>query len=58
MGDFNINLLKVGNHEPTADFYNMIIANRFIPLINKPIRIAPFNETLIDNFVINFYKTM
>lgn len=54
MGNFNINLMKTGNHEPTADFYDTMITKRFTPMINNPIRITPFNETLRDNFLINF----
>lgn len=54
MGDFNINLLNVVNHEPTADFNNIMLSNRFIPMINKPTRITDNNQSLIDNFFINF----
>lgn len=55
MGDFNINLLKIDNHEPTANFNNLMLSNKFIPTINKPTRVTPFTLTLIDNIFINFY---
>lgn len=56
MGDLNINLLKTDSHSPTADFNNMMLTNRYISIINKPTRVTPFNETLIDNFFTNFYS--
>lgn len=50
MSDWNINLLKIDIHEPTTEFNNIMLTNRYIPIISKPARVAPFNETLIDFF--------
>ena len=36
MGDYNINLLNYGNHQPTAEFIDQLHSNSFASLINKP----------------------
>ena len=43
MGDFNINLLNVDSHIPTAEF-----SHYCMPLINKPTRGTSGSATLID----------
>lgn len=55
-GDLNINLLKASAHEPSGNFFNCMMANRYIPLINKPTRVTSETSTLIDNFFVNFYS--
>ena len=39
MGDYNINLLNYDKHQDTTDFVDMLHANSFISLINRPTRI-------------------
>ena len=55
MGDYNIDLLKHSSNNPTSEFLDLMFANSFIPLINKPTRITPKSETLIDNIFANKY---
>ena len=38
MGDYNINLLNVDKHIPSAEFTETMFSNYFLPLINKPTR--------------------
>ena len=54
MGDFNIDL-KHEKHPPTEQFLDMMYANAFIPLINRPTRITKETSTLIDNIFTNNY---
>ena len=53
MGDYNINLLNVHTHIPTADFTDMMYSYSFFPLITKPTRVTGNNATLIDNIFCN-----
>lgn len=53
VGDINIDLLKIDSHEPSANFNNMMISNKFISMISKPTRVTEFSGTLIDNFYSN-----
>ena len=55
MGDFNLDLLKHEKHPPTEQFLDMMYANAFIPLINRPTRIIKETSTLIDNIFTNNY---
>ena len=52
-GDFNFNLLKYGNHNPTTDFLDLLFRNSFLPCITKPTRITSNSKTLIDNIFLN-----
>ena len=36
IGDFNINLLNVDKHAPTAEFIELMYTYSYFPLINKP----------------------
>ena len=56
MGDYNIDLLKHGTHNPTSEFLDPMFSNSFIPLVNKPTRITSNSATLIDNIFTNEYK--
>ena len=47
MGDFNIDLVKFGNHDKTSDYINNIFALGFMPMILKPTRISQTSATLI-----------
>ena len=40
---------------PTEQFLDMVYANAFIPLINRPTRITKETSTLIDNIFTNNY---
>ena len=53
MGDFNLNLLKIDEHLPTSEFLELMHANHFYPIINKPTRITENSATLIDNIFCN-----
>ena len=53
MGDFNMDLLKCSNHQPTDDFVNTFYSYGFRPLIDQPTRITPHSSTLIDNILTN-----
>jgi hypothetical protein len=50
-GDFNIDLLKIREKSVIGDYFEMIIANGFIPKISSPTRITPHSATLIDNIL-------
>ena len=49
MGDYNINLLNVHTHIPTADFIDIMYSYSFFPIITKPTRVTGNTATLIDN---------
>ena len=53
MGDFNVDLLKIDQHEESNLFYNVLTANGFRPLILQPSRVQRTSATLIDNIFIN-----
>ena len=53
LGDFNINLINVSNHIPTAEFLEVMYSHAFTPLITKPIRVTSNTATLIDNIFTN-----
>ena len=53
MGDFNIDLLKIDEHDDTNYFYNILSTYGFRPLILQPTRITSSSATLIDNIFIN-----
>ena len=49
MGDYNLDLLKHEIHQPIENFLDIMYANYFIPLINRPTGITRESSTLIDN---------
>jgi hypothetical protein len=53
MGDFNINILDVGEHLPSSEFLDIMYAHSLIPFITKPTRITSETATLIDNIFTN-----
>ena len=53
-GDFNINLLKLAEHRPTHDFFNIMTSHQLLPSILHPTRITSLTATLIDNIFSNF----
>ena len=56
LGDYNINLLNFETHGPTSEFADLLYANSFIPLINRPTRVTQFSATLIDNILTNNFQ--
>ena len=57
LGDFNIDLLKFDSHSGTRDYYDLLSANGFRPLIYQPSRVSSKSATLIDNIFINDIET-
>ena len=55
MGDFNLDLLKHDKHPPTEKVLDIMHANSFIPIINRPTRVTRDTCTLIDNIYTNNY---
>lgn len=53
MGDYNINLLNNRCHSETGHFLDLMYANSFLPLINRPTRITDQSSTIIDNIFCN-----
>ena len=58
LGDYNINLLNYDSHNATAEFADLLYANSFIPLINRPTRVSRFSATLIDNIFTNNFQNI
>ena len=52
-GDFNIDLLKNGEHVGTTKFVDAMYSIGLYPLIDKPSRITQYSATLIDNIFTN-----
>ena len=53
MGDYDIDLLNVHTHIPTADFIDMMYPYSFFLLITKPTRVTGNTATLTDNIFCN-----
>lgn len=53
LGDFNLDLLKHENHNPTNNFLSLMNQHFFLPLTLYPTRIAEFSKTLIDNIFVS-----
>ena len=53
IGDFNVDLIKYGNHLPTESFYDQISSYGFRPLVLQPSRVTTHSATLIDNIFLN-----
>ena len=49
----NYNLLNIDKHTLTNEYYNLLTAASFKPLITKPTRITETSETLIDHIWTN-----
>ena len=52
-GDFNIDLLKIEQHKPSADFLNSIFSLGCLQLMTLPTRCIHNSATLIDHIVTN-----
>ena len=55
MGDYNLDLLKHDKHPLTENFLDVMYANSFIPVINRPARVTMNAITLIDNIFTNHH---
>ena len=55
MGDYNLDLMKHDKHPPTEKNLDLMYANCFIPIINRPTKVTMSTCTLIDNIFINNY---
>ena len=53
MGDFNLDLLKIGTHPASDNFLNSLGSFCFQPQILQPTRITDHSSTLIDNIFFN-----
>ena len=53
MGDWNINLLNIENHEASQEFFDVMMSNSLVPTITKPTRVTHKSATLIDNIFCN-----
>ena len=58
MGDYNINLLNYEKHSDTTDFVDLLHANSFISLLNRPTRVKRESATLIDNIFTNAFMNL
>ena len=56
MGDFNINILNVGNVQYVDEFLDTMLSNAMFPLIKYPTRVSSNSFTLIDNIFTNDYS--
>jgi hypothetical protein len=56
VGDFNIDLIKIAQHNNTHNFFNVLLAQNLVPVITKPTRLTEFSSTLIDNIFISNFK--
>ena len=52
-GDFNFNLLNTNEHEETFAFFDTMMSNFLLPVINLPTKINRINSSLIDNIFTN-----
>ena len=57
LGDFNIDLLKTNQHEPTTNFLDMMITSSLVPRITLPTRVTHNTSTLIDHVYCNIPTT-
>ena len=53
MCDFNIDLLQIDNDTDTGNFFDILSAQGFRPLILQPTRVTSHSATLIDNIFTN-----
>ena len=53
MGDFNIDLLQIDNDNDSCNFFDILSAQGFRPLILQPSRVTSHSATLIDNIFTN-----
>ena len=62
LGDFNIDLLQTDNHDNTCEFYDVISAFGFRPLVLQPTRVQTTSRgtsaTLIDNIFVSDFENL
>ena len=49
LGDFNIDVFKPPSDPNIDDFYNMMLTENLLPVINKLTRFSGNSKTLIDH---------
>lgn len=55
-GDYNFDLLNYEGNSKISDFYNLMSANSYLPLILQPTRITDTTTTIIDNIYTNTFN--
>ena len=62
LGDFNIDLLQTDNHDNTCEFYDVISAFGFRPLVLQPTRVQTTSRgtsaTLSDNIFVSDFENL
>ena len=53
MGDFNIDMLKLKEHNKTSVYIENLFSHGYLPLITKPTRVTDHSATLIDHIYTN-----
>ena len=56
IGDTNINLLKIDDHQNSNEFFNNLLSFGILPTITRPTRITEASSTLINNIYIDCYE--
>ena len=51
LGDYNINLLNCGKHDPTGQFVDVITSNGFFPIKTRPTRVTAFDNIFTNNIL-------
>jgi hypothetical protein len=51
-GDFNLDLLKINENQHIKEYFDLIMANGFLPKITLPTRLTHQGGTLIDNIFV------
>ena len=52
-GDFNFDLLNLEKHQESSNFFDLMMSNFLLPVINKPTKINKSKNSLIDNIFTN-----
>lgn len=55
-GDFNYNLLNIGNDNNTRNYLNLTFANGYLQTVLRPTRVQNQSATLIDHFLTNIHQ--
>jgi exonuclease III len=56
LGDFNIDVLKINDHQPTSNYIENVFSMGFLQLITKPTRCINGHASLIDHVLTNDLK--
>ena len=58
MGDFNLDLMKIGSNTQIDNFFDLLYSYSFYSIIESPTRITSSSASLIDNIFTNYGKHM